>query len=168
MNQRLIVIDGRTYNNVNEMPPEVRAKYEKAMNTLGHENRDSLPDTFETMSSTHVVTNSMKFIVDGNEYNSIESLPPEARAKYEQAMNKLDKNRNGIPDFVEGMLGSVSQTMPQQNIPITTSPNRSTPQPASPIISPDTSNGWMLVLGIGLLLMLCAVGVAGVWYFLIR
>lgn len=171
MNQSLIVIDGKTYNSVNEMPPDVRAKYDQAMRVLKDREQDGTPDVFNASSSTQVFSNAMKFVVNGHEYNNIEDLPPEARAKYEQAMGTLDKNRNGIPDFVEGMMGMMPLQTPDQtsSSPIS-SPRSATraPQPASPTISPDTSNGWMLVLAGGLLLLLCAAGAFGVWYFLLR
>lgn len=116
------MIDGKTYYSVNEMPPDVRARYEKAMRMLKDQDRDGRPDVFDVASSTQAVSNTMKFVVNGREYNSLEDLPPEARA----------------------------------------------PQATSPTISPDTSNGWMLVLAGGLLLLLCAAGAIGVWYFLLR
>jgi len=169
MNQRLIVIDGKTYNSVNEMPPDIRAKYEQAMKTVNIQNMDGIPNAFEARSSTQVISNTMKFIVDGREYNNLEDLPPEARAKYEQAMAKLDKNKNGIPDPLEGMFGGIN--IPPQtpkNPQMTKSMRPSNPIPAPPTISPDTSNGWLLVLaGIGLL-ALCAVGAFGVWYIFLR
>lgn len=170
MDQKIIVIDGKTYNSVNDMPPDVRAKYEKAMSAFRDENRDGTPDVFEASSSSQVVANTMKFVVDGREYNRIEDLPPEARAKYEQAMGMLDKNQNGIPDFVEGMIGMTPQTPVAPNIPPRANPRPASrvPQTASPTVSPDTSNGWMLVLAGGLLSLLCAAGAFGVWYFFLR
>jgi hypothetical protein len=42
------------------------------------------------------------------------------------------------------------------------------PMPVAPTNTPDTSNGWMLVLGAGALLFLCAAGAAGIWYFFLR
>lgn len=170
MNQSRIVIDGRTYKSVNEMPPDVRAKYEKAMNMLRDEDRDGRPDVFDVSSSTQVVSNTMKFVVDGREYSSIEDLPPEALAKYEKAMSALDKNQNGIPDFVEGMMGMTPQNPAKANTSSMSSPRTASraPQTASPTISPDTSSGWMLVLAGGLLVLLCAAGAIGIWYFLLR
>ncbi len=42
-------------------------------------------------------------IFNGKTYNNIEEMLPEARAGYEQVANMLvDKNGNGIPDFLEG------------------------------------------------------------------
>lgn len=170
MNPNLIVIDGRTYTSVNEMPPDVRAKYEKAMSKLKDQDRDGRPDVFDAASSARVVSSTNRFVVDGREYNSLEDLPPEARARYEQAMGMLDKNQNGIPDFVEGMIGMTPRAPAAPGSPARTNPRPASrvPQPASPTISPDTSNGWMLLLAGGLLLLLCAAGAFGVWYFLLR
>lgn len=180
MNPRLIVIDGKTYNSVNEMPPDVRANYEQAMRKFQNENgtnipgagdKDGSPDIFENMPAANILSAGMKFIVDGKEYNGIEDLPPEARAKYEQAMGALDKNRNGIPDFLDGMMNMTSQATPNvQSAAMMTSPRPAShkPMPVSPTITPDTSNGWMLALGGVFILGLCALGAIGVWYFFIR
>ena len=175
MNQKRIVIDGKTYNSVNDMPPDVRARYEQAMRGLEDSNRDGFPDFVENAKPT-VVTNVMKFIMDGKEYNSIEDLPPEARAKYEQAMGALDKNRNGVPDMLEGMMGMFPQESIVQNAPATQSPRpvsqtpypQTKPQFTHSTIEPETSNSWMLALGIVFVLILCALGAAGVWYFFLR
>src|SRR5687767_7086425 len=122
MDPKIIVIDGKTYHSVEEMPPAIRQKYEQAMQTPGHANSNQIPDAFETMNifadkdkdglpdileniaSSQATVRSMKIIVDGKEFNSLEALPPEARARYEEAMGKLDANRNGVPDFAEGMM----------------------------------------------------------------
>lgn len=170
MNPKLIVIDGKTYNNVNEMPPDIRARYEQAMRGLEDVNRDGTPDVFTAAAPAPVIASGMKFVVDGQEYTSIADLPPEARAKYEQAMGILDKNQNGTPDFLEGMLGSMLQAPAQPGAPATPTPRPASriPQTASPTISPDTSSGWTLVLLGGFLLLLCVAGAAGVWYFFLR
>jgi hypothetical protein len=188
MNPRLIVIDGKTYRSLNEMPTDVRARYEQAMRSLKDQDgnrvpdvlegnnlpadagRDGIPDLIGNTAGTPLVTNSLKVLVDGQEYNSLEDLPPEARARYEQAMSALDANRNSIPDFVEGMLGAhggMSHVANQQtNHTLHHAPRP--PMPVSPVITPDTSNGWMFALLGAFLLFLCAAGALGVWYFLFR
>lgn len=177
MNTTHIVIDGRVYNRVDEMPPEVRAQYEQAMRAFKDENRDGAPDIFEAPLSPQVVTNLTKFVVDGVEYDRLEDLPPEARAKYEQAMGMLDKDRNGIPDFVEGFINATEQTPPPASASAygTAAPRQSTfsnsqrkPISPAPAIAPDTSNGWMLALAGIFLLLLCIAGAAGVWYFFLN
>jgi hypothetical protein len=181
MDPKVIVIDGKTYNSVDEMPPEIRQKYEQAMRSLGDANSNQIPDAFETMNifadkdadgvpdvlenltAGHAAVSSMKIIIDGKQFDGLENLPPEARAKYEEAMGKLDANRNGIPDFAEGMLNTTNQTMRAAE-----APRRSTPLPVSPTVTPDTSNGWMLVSAGLFLVLLCVAGAGAVWYFFLR
>jgi len=186
MSPKVIVIDGKTYNDVNEMPPDIRQKYEEAMRSLGDANGNQIPDTFESLNifadkdkngvldvvenltAGHAVVNSMKIIVDGNEFNGLENLPPEARARYEEAMGKLDANRNGIPDYVEGMISSTSvDATPSSGAPVET-PHRSRPLSFGPAITPDTSNGWMLMLAGLFIFLLCVAGAGAVWYFFLR
>ena len=186
MNPKVIVIDGKTYNSVEEMPPDIRKKYEQAMQSLGDANNNQIPDAFETMNifadkdkdgapdvlenitAGHHVVNSMKIIVDGKEFDGLEHLPPEARARYQEAMGKLDANRNGIPDFVEGMMNTTNQNVMSVSSPVIETPRRSSPLTSSPTITPDTSNGWMLMLAGLLILLLCIAGAAGIWYFFLR
>jgi hypothetical protein len=186
MNPKIIVIDGKTYHGVEEMPPDIRQKYEEAMRSLGDANNNRLPDAFENMNiladknqnglpdvvenlvAGQAVVNSMKIIVDGKEFNGLEGLPPEARAKYEAAMGKLDANKNGIPDFVEGMMKKTDQTASAPGgYPVET-PRPSASIPMTPTITPDTSNGLMLALAGLFVLFLCVVAVGAVWYFFLR
>lgn len=186
MNPKVIVIDGKTYKDVTEMPPEIRQKYEQAMRSLGDANNNQIPDAFETLNilgdkdrngvpdvlqnivAGQSAVSSMKIIVDGKEFNGLEDLPPEARARYEEAMGKLDANRNGIPDFVEGMINTSHQTAHASHSFATEAAPRSAPLPVTPTITPDTSNGWMLVLAGLFLFLLCVAGAASVWYFFLR
>ena len=186
MNPKIIVIDGKTYNSVDEMPPDIRQKYEQAMRSLGDANSNQIPDAFETMNifgdkdkdgvpdvleniaASQATVSTMKIIVDGKEFNGLEDLPPEARARYEEAMGKLDANRNGIPDFAEGMISSANQNVMSVSNPAAETPRRSTPLPVSPAITPDTSNGWMLMLAGLFIFLLCVAGVGAVWYFFLR
>jgi len=185
MNPKLIVIDGKTYSSVNEMPPDIRAQYEEAMqniktqkvmDVLGDKNQNGTPDIFENMSAANMTSTSMNIVVNGKTFSGIEDLPPEVRAKYEKAMGALDKNQNGIPDFMEGMMNMPNQTPPVQSPPATINSissqsflfDQDKPVPASPITTPDTSNGWMLVLTGAFLLLLCAVGAVSIWYFFLR
>ena len=186
MNPKVIVIDGKTYHSVGEMPPDIRQKYEEVMRSLGDANNNQIPDAFETMNifadkdkdglpdvlkdltPGHAVVNSMKIIVDGKEFDGLENLPPEVRARYEEAMGHLDANRNGIPDFAEGMINTTNQNLMSVSGPAMESPGRSTPLPVSPTITPDTTNGWMLMLAGLFIFFLCVAGAGAVWYFFLR
>ena len=186
MNPKIIVIDGKTYNSVDEMPPDIRQKYEQAMSSLGDASSNQLPDAFETMNifadkdrdgipdvlenltAGDATVNSMKIVIDGKEFDGLENLPPEAREKYEEAMGKLDVNRIGIPDFVEGMINTSKQNVMSISSTATEAPRRSTPLPVSPTITPDTSNGLMLALAGLFIFLLCAAGAGAIWYFFLR
>ncbi len=186
MKPKVIVIDGKTYNDVSEMPPDVRQKYEQAIRSLGDTNNNNIPDAFENLNiladkdqngvpdlvenlvAGQAAVSSMKIVIDGKEFNGIENLPPEAGARYEAAMRKLDANGNGIPDFVEGMINTSNQPAKvSSNFGVEAAP-RSAPMPVNPTITPDTSNGWMLALAGLFLVVLCIAGAAGVWYFFLR
>ncbi|MEP7134069.1 MAG: hypothetical protein ABI904_03965 [Chloroflexota bacterium] len=172
MNQRLIVIDGKTYKSVDEMPEDVRRNYENAMRNLD-KNQNGMPDALEGMASipdsiTNVL-NAAKIIVNGQSYAGIDQLPPEIRAKYEQALGTMDANKNGIPDFVDGMLRTPNQTNAVATSFGTQSPPRSQPVPVASSIEPESSGGWMLALTGILFIGLCVVAAgAGVWYFYFR
>jgi len=175
MNRKLIVIDGKTYNSVNEMPEDVRKSYEATMQNLDS-NRNGTPDLFEGAASfqdtTANVINATKIVVNGQVFDGLDQLPPEVRAKYEQAMGVMDANKNGIPDFVEGMLGTSNQINPVAiNMGTVTLPHHASrkPIPVGSTIEPESSGGWVLALTGIILAGLCLVAVAaGVWYFYLR
>ena len=141
MNPKVIVIDGKSYNSVDEMPPDVRQKYEQAMRSLPDtdgngsricwKTRTSWQIAIRTASrmclnltaSNSVLVNKMKIFLR-KAIRWLENLPPEVRAKYEAAMSKLDANRNGIPDFLEGMM---NMNPPNQTTNISTSFGIETP-----------------------------------------
>ena len=185
MNPKLIVIDGRTYKSVDEMPEEVRRNYESAMSQLGDndrngipdmlenltnstdQNKNGMPDSIEGMIST-VMSSSTKIIANGTEYNSLDELPPDIRAKYEQAMGSLDTNRNGVPDFLEGMMNTSNQTNNMEHRHAMPTSRVSTPISSSPTIEPESTSGWTIALLAIALFGVCVFGAVGVWYFFLR
>ena len=189
MNPKRIVIDGKTYNSVDEMPEDVRRNYEQAMrgfkevnskdisgalngvkNILVDKDNNRVPDVMENNQAINL-SGGMKFVVDGQTFNNVDELPPDARAKYEQAMGSMDKNRNGMPDFLEGMMNVSTQTSQSSMNAMDYSRDttrHSKPLIDSPAITPESSNGWMLTLAGALLLFLCVAGAIGVWYFFLR
>jgi len=91
-------------------------------------------------------------------------------ASYDYGLSKLDANKNGIPDFVEGMMGTADQNQaaPASNPFTAANPPRSEPIPVSPTITPDTSNGLTLALAGLFILLLCIAGAGAAWYFFLR
>jgi len=151
LNPKLIVIDGKTYKSLEEMPEDVRRNYESA---------------FEGMVSN--IISSTRIIANGNEYNNLDDLPPDVRAKYEQAMGTLDSNRNGVPDFFEGMMNTPVQTSKMQNAQAMSTPRAPIAIPASPNTEPEATNKWMLALFGVVLFGVCVAGAFAAWYFFLR
>ena len=186
MNPGVIMIDGKTYSSVNEMPADIRQKYEQAMravgdpndhrisdsfetmNLLGDKDKDGIPDILENLVAGRGAVTSMKIIVDGKEFDGLEHLPPEVRARYEEAMDKLDANRNGIPDVVEGMMNASSVNVTASSSFPGEAPRRSPPLSPNSPITPDTSNGWMLMLAGLFIFLVCIAGAGAAWYFFLR
>jgi hypothetical protein len=194
MNQKRIVIDGKVYNNIDEMPEEIRQQYLDAMRKLDannngkldmlenvnaffeDKNKDGVPDAFDNLMSLSNTVTTAKIIADGKEYNGMDQLPPEVRAKLSQAMSKLDANQNGIPDFMES-----AGNIPNQRTDVASSasigtgtplqtPSKlfSSPQASSAIEPEPASSGWMIALAGLFIFMLCAAVAFGAWYFFLR
>ncbi len=124
MNPKFIIIDGKTYRSIDEMPPEVRKKYEQAMSGLtdangnptdvfksidflGDKNQNGIPDILEDITVGKGLVKSTKIFLDGKEFDSIEDLSPDARQKYEkllrilmEAREKGDKSKIGTVSII--------------------------------------------------------------------
>jgi|SRR5581483_8289577 hypothetical protein len=99
------IVNGKTYNSLDEMPPDVRATYEAMGNLFADKNQNGMPDILEgTMNAGITMISSPTIIYEGKTYTNVNDLPPEARAKYDAALAKLaDQNQNGVPDALEGV-----------------------------------------------------------------
>jgi hypothetical protein len=163
-----IVFNGKAYDSADEMPPDVREAYEKIMGVFADKNQDGMPDVFEGLAGTrpnpNVQTNSTVIIYEGRQYASVDELPPEARLKYEQAMGKLDSNRNMIPDFLEGTSPISRMTQDSAGFAFD-NPLRTPPQPASRTIEPESTPARTVLITIGLFIVLC-IFAALTFYFL--
>jgi hypothetical protein len=185
MNPKLIIIDGKTYKSVDEMPEDVRRNYESAMSQLGDNDRNGIPDMLENLTNpadqnkngmadsiesmlSNVMSSSTKIVANGTEYSSLDELPPDIRAKYEQAMGSLDANRNGVPDFLEGRVNTSNQTNNLEHSQVRSTSRVPTSISSSPTIEPESTSGWTLALLAIAFLAVCAFGAVGVWYFLLR
>lgn len=73
--KRKFKVNGKEYNSVEEMPPDIRSVFEKAMATQGGK---AIPSITQN-----------KIIFNGVEYKKIEDMPPDIRQLYEQALNAV-------------------------------------------------------------------------------
>src|ERR1043165_291451 len=110
MRSRRIVINGKTYNSIDELPEDLRQKYEEAMRKLDQnqngipdileggnlftdKDQNGMPDALEALASitgNPKILNAAKIMVNGQAYDNLDQLPPEVRPKYEQPMSRRD------------------------------------------------------------------------------
>jgi hypothetical protein len=125
-----ISFNGKTYNSLEEMPADQCVAYEQVMAFMKDENNNGIPDLFEgDVVQKMIGMANTRVVVNGQEVQTLDSLPPEARAKFEKAMVKLSQ------------LGLLSKETQGQEISDRT-PFQSTPQmaPSEPAFTQSPSS----------------------------
>jgi len=90
-----IVFNGREFDGVESMPPDVRKDYENALGALGAAERDKVAASLGHGANVKLnVTVHTKFRVNGKDYDSVEAMPADVRAAYERALQQ----RPGMQD----------------------------------------------------------------------
>lgn len=91
-----IVVNGQEYHSIEEMPPDVRALYREAMRMAAEPAAPDeeapapagasppLPD--HTRVTLNKVVTKQKFVVNGQEYASLDALPPELAEEVRRAL----------------------------------------------------------------------------------
>lgn len=163
-----IIFNGKQYKSVEEMPVDIRSTYEAIMGIMSDKNQDGVPDIMEDMPAiAKQAMQTMQIFFEGKMYSGMEELPPEARARYAQAMANLDVNQDGVVDFLQtgaltgrAALASVEPAAAQQLVQQTGAP------PLSPsAISEDKTDRRLIVAGVVIAGLLCTViGLAAVLF----
>ena len=86
-------------------------------------------------------------------------MPAEARQKYESAMQQIDKDHNGMPDFLEGD-STFGMDLPRAADDTSYAPSRAIAPVSgqSPVIAPEqNSNRLLIVAGAIIVLLLLAI-----------
>src|SRR5512140_2485160 len=92
-----ISFNGTEYNSAKEMPPAVRAAYDRALELAAQRKAGGEPGgRVNVKFSTKV-----RFAYNGKTYDSPDQMPRDVREKYDKAMEQIDKDRNGLPDILE-------------------------------------------------------------------
>ena len=73
-----IVVAGKTYTGIEEMPVEVRRVYERAVEARNQEHADA----------------QVKLVFNGQEYDSLDSMPPEVRKLYQTQQVAMETYRD--------------------------------------------------------------------------
>ncbi len=123
-----INFNGKTYNSIDEMPPEARQAYAQAMALLADQNANGIPDFLDGLLEGQSPADALgplnalsavntQIVYNGQAYTNLDDMPAEARAAYQQALGTWDQNRNGIPDaFEHGPQPAGGQPPPVVNV----------------------------------------------------
>jgi hypothetical protein len=87
-----IVFNGKEYDSVDAMPPDVRKEYEVALETLkqgGGAEIFSLLQRDMGVMGARIETTVREIVVNGKKYDSVDAMSPDVRRAYEQAMARL-------------------------------------------------------------------------------
>jgi len=87
-----IVFNGREYDSVEVMPPDVRTEYELALETLRKSGGEEILTVLQRdvgVRGTHIKATYREIVVNGNKYDSVDAMPPDVRRVYEQALARV-------------------------------------------------------------------------------
>ncbi len=156
-----IIFDGKTYNSIEEMPPEARQAYEQVANMFVDKNGNGIPDFLEgdlVQNIMSAFTSSVNF--NGHTYDNMNELPPEAREKVQAAFKKLSDMGivSGDQHFAQIDHSHLQGTSMPVSKPFVS-------REYNPAIQEESTTGPLLWIGLGVALVLCIALAAAVVIF---
>jgi hypothetical protein len=168
----IVSFNGKTYNSLEEMPVDQRAAYEQVMAFMKDENNNGIPDMFEgdvIQKMIGLASSNMRVLVNGQEVDGLQSMSPEAREKFNAAMEKLGQ-LGILPQAASGMQGNSFQSVgrvPQVEPAFPKSPPFI--QSTSSAISEDSgSRNVVILLAVLAFVGVCVLVAAAGFFFLNR
>ncbi len=144
----MIEFNGKIYASVEEMPPEERKVYEEAMRLLAEGKEKGLGGLMKEVkevSGSHqeVEIRAVKIVVNGQEYTSVEGMPPEARKIYEQSIAEMERLAGRSADGQALEAGTPSATEPVVSAP---SLGAAPPQSTSRVVTEEPTLRFISIL----------------------
>jgi hypothetical protein len=145
------IFNGKTYNNLEEMPANERQAYEQMQKIFVDANGNGIPDFLEGDIAKNVMTAFTSVVnYDGKVYGNLDELPPEARQKVQDAFAKL--NQLGITGL--NPLAQKEQAFEpafQASKPLILQ---------EPTFQESGGTRWMLIVGFLAAVLVCAIALA--------
>ena len=138
-----IVFNGKEYDSVDAMPPDVRKQYEVALETLRKSGGEEILSVLQRdmgVTGAHIKASFREIVVNGKKYDSVDAMPPDVRRTYEQAMARVGPGGAAVR-------------------PPVVSATRAIRPPPAPEDEPRGSGMWRIPFWI-------AVGALGAWWLL--
>ncbi|NMB55253.1 MAG: hypothetical protein GYA15_11180 [Leptolinea sp.] len=176
-----IIVNGKVYTNPDDVPPEVRAAYQKALEMLHDSDKNGIPDFLEGKPGvnvsespvTVVLPQQKQFVVDGKVYTNAEQMPRHVKLKYEQAMARLgllytDAVREKAPPVLKRRhTRAVEEPAARDDFDVieTMTPIMTSQEPPPSVIQEDTSSSRTLLIMLVAVLVMAAIGL--ILYFFV-
>jgi hypothetical protein len=133
--KRKFVVNGKEYASVEEMPPELREAYEKAMRS-GAGMRIGKPQ----------VRMETKIVFNGKKYESLEAMPADVRRIYQSVMKSVETGQVS-PEMLSAALGD-DPSLTRENRVVHASVDLAKPIEPKSSFSPQWVIGGLVLLGI--------------------
>lgn len=150
-----IHFNGKTYNDLAEMPATEREMYDQLMSVMQDEDGNGVPDIFEGDVVGNIIAVAKKSGADSERIAALEQMSPAMRARISKGIAKLQELGllSEIPDLPYDSQASPAwedaEIRPSQ--PIIQSPSA---------IQEDSGPRWSLIIAILAVVGICAAGVA--------
>ena len=157
-----IHFNGKTYNDLAEMPATEREAYEQLMSIFKDEDLDGTPDIFQGDVVGNIIEVVKKTSGDPEGASALEQMSPAMRARISKGVAKLYELGliSGTPDLPEKWPFPAPEKSPswedaeiRASKPIIQSPSA---------IQEDTGPRWLLVVAILVTLAICVIGVSAI------
>lgn len=161
-----IIFNGKTYNNLEEMPSNERQAYEQMMKIFVDANGNGIPDFLEGDIVKNVMTAVTSNIsVNGQMYGGMNELPDDVRAKIQGALEKMSELGVVTKTSSPMVMGINSVQVPSKEPSFQSKPFVS--REYSPAIEEEKSSSALpWILGAVALLFYLAIAAFAVFYFM--
>ena len=139
-----IRFNGAEYGSAEEMPADVRAAYDRALELAAQGRAGGLLGGHVNVK----VSTKVRLSSGGKTYDNPDDMPPDVRAQYDKVIAQIDKNHNGVPDMLEGKVPPAATDVPSASSDAFATTDQSTLQPlapSEPVIAPDRPNNRILL-----------------------
>ena len=138
-----INFNGKTYNDLAEMPATEREMYEQLLSVMGDKDGNGVPDIFEGDVVGNIIEVVKKSGADSEGIAALERMSPEMRARISKGVAKLQEFGllSGLPDLPYDSQDSPAwdETEIRPSQPIIQSPS---------VIQEDSGPRWIFVIAI--------------------
>lgn len=96
------MLNGKEYDGVESMPPDVRRDYEAVLESLQATGGEEVLSLLNSGEHTNIKASLREIVVNGKSYGSVEEMPAEVRRTYEEAVARMGGGGGGLGEGSAG------------------------------------------------------------------